>query len=75
MWFSKKHDNLKYKRRLSKNTKVIIEIDSSGKEIKRWDMLKDAAKEIGVTRDNVRKAIKENRKVKGHMVKYGSLIK
>lgn len=75
MWFSKKHDNLKYKRRLSKNTKVVIEIDGSGKEIKRWDMLKDAAKEIGVTSDNVRKAIKENRKVKGHMVQYGSIIK
>jgi hypothetical protein len=53
----------------------VIEIDGSGKEIKRWDMLKDAAKEIGVTSDNVRKAIKENRKVKGHMVQYGNLIK
>ena len=75
MWFSKKHDNLKYKRRLSKNTQAVIEIDSKGKEIKRWDMLKDAAKEIGVTRDNVRIAIKENRKVKGHMVQYESIIK
>lgn len=74
MWFTKKHDNLKYKRRLSKNAKVVIEIDSSGKEIKRWNMLKDAAKEIGVTRDNIRKAIKENRKVRGHMVQYGSII-
>jgi hypothetical protein len=37
-------------------------------------MLKDAAKEIGVTRDNIRKAIKENRKVRGHMMRYGSII-
>lgn len=70
MWFTTKQQNVKYKRRPFKNARTIVEVDESGNEIRRWKMLKDAAKDIGATPDNIRKAINESRKVKGHICKF-----
>lgn len=70
MWFSKKRQTVKYKRRLNSNSKGVIMIDENGKEINRWSMLKDAASFIGVARDSIRLGIKQGRKVKGYLFKY-----
>lgn len=70
MWFSKKRQTVKYKRRLNSNARGVIMIDENGKEINRWSMLKDAASFVGVTRDSLRLGIKQGRKVKGYLFKY-----
>lgn len=75
MWFTKPQQNIKYKKRPHPKARGVVLTNDIGKEIKRWEMLKDAAAFVGATADNVRKAIKEKRKVKGFMLKYAETIK
>jgi hypothetical protein len=75
MWFTKPQQNIKYKKRPHPKAREVVLTNDIGKEIKRWEMLKDAAAFVGATADNVRKAIKEKRKVKGFMLKYAETIK
>lgn len=75
MWFTKPQQNIKYKKRPHPKAREVVLINDIGEEIKRWEMLKDAAAFVGATADNVRKAIKEKRKVKGFMLKYAETTK
>lgn len=70
MWFTSPQDNVKFKRKLPKNTKPILQYDSNNNFIKEWESLTETAKGLCININTIAKSIKTNKPCKNYMFKY-----
>ena len=70
MWFTSLQDNIKYSRRLPKNTKLILQYDSNNTVVKEWSSLSEISRTLGLNINMVSRSIKQKQPYKGYIFKY-----
>lgn len=70
MWFTTLQNNVKYKKRLPKNAKQILQCDLNGSVIHEWSSLKEISSVLNFNINSVSKSIKAGKSYKGYIFKY-----